>query len=161
MAHRLLLLLVMSGCVVPIPAEVENQDGGINSPPVILHPVPEMPFGNTAGPLNRSDFTEVTFDVKDIDVNDPMVVRVFRNYQLGGLNLNKIDERQIPGGEALRPVLLNTGTWCLGSEGVTNVVFEVVVADRGFEPTGLVEPVFRVPNEGGDVAIRSWVMNCL
>ncbi len=168
MAHRLLrfsamrlvaglgLVSAASGaCVIPIPAEVESQDGGPNSPPVILHPVPEMPFGNTAGPLLRTDFPNVTFDVKDLDVDDVITVRVFRNFQLQPDVARQ--EKVVPGGEAVRPVELPTGSWCLGAEGTNNVVFEILVSDRPFL-SDEVEPLFRATT--GETASRSWVMNC-
>ena len=142
-------------CVVPIPAEVESNDGGPNSPPVILHPVPEMPFGNTAGPLRQIDFPNVTFDVRDIDVDDVITVRVFRNFQLEPDLARQV--KVVPGGEAIRPVDLDTGTWCLGAGGTNNVVFEILVSDRAFLDDD-VEPLFRATT--GETASRSWVMNC-
>jgi hypothetical protein len=149
------LLAMGAGCPIPIPAEVEDQDAGTNSTPAILHPVPDMPFGSTAGPLLDDDFPVVSFDVRDVDVDDTIFVRVFRNFQLTPDIARQ--QQTVPGGEVVRPVELSTSTWCLGAEGTNNVVFEILVSDRAFLSDDI-EPHFRATT--GETASRSWVMNC-
>lgn len=150
--------LLLPGCVVPIPGEEEATDGGVNSPPVIVASVPSMPFEG-GGPINVTSLpAQVTIDVKDVDLDDQIYVRVFRDYESNPLQIVEEREQIPPTGTAIRAgIALDTLPWCLGAPTGMNLVFDVVVADRPFLEDDT-EPFNRATS--GESSVRAWIGVC-
>lgn len=169
MARRLLLptgmLLVgatLAGCVVPIPAEPEVADAGVNSPPIIVSASPSMPF-DSGGPLDVASLSTVSVALRDKDIADTLYLRVFRDYQLAKERIFPIDWRTVTNdpttGTADRTANFQTSTWCDGAPAGQTLVFDVVVADRDWDVPGA-EPKYRAVIPGGETSTRSWVGTC-
>jgi hypothetical protein len=156
-----LVSVMVSACVIPIPAEVDQPDASpANSPPVIVESNPSMPgFVD----INISNPTDRSITVKDNNIADTLYVRVFRDYQDAALG--PLIDASVPNdpviGTATRIVQLPTNTWCNGATLGTDHVFDVVVADRPFNPNPAVPPAYRALPPGAEFSIRSWVSKCV
>lgn len=151
-------VVVLPGCVVPIPGDELGRDGGVNSPPVIVSSVPSMPF-EAGGPIDVNALPpQVTIDVKDIDVDDRIWVRVFRDYESNPFQIVEERAQVPPSGGPVRPgITLDTAGWCTLAPNGQNIVFDVVVADQPFLDDDT-EPFKRATT--GESSVRSWIGVC-
>ncbi len=151
-----------SACVVAIPAEFQQEvdgDGGVNAYPVIKASTPAMPGPITVG----SAVQNISLTLSDSDLRDTLYVRVFRDYSLSSTGY--FDDMTIPNDrengredrQSQQPA--TTSGWCQGLTG--SHVFDVVVADRPFDPS----PNALLPNRSttgnGKTSTRSWVVQCV
>jgi hypothetical protein len=147
----------MSACIVPIPAEpAEDPDGGTkNGYPAIIDVNPAMP-----GPISiaLNSMQEVTLTLADSDLSDTLRVRIFRDYDKG----NTITVRDLtipPPGTEQRLTSTTEAGWCNGASQTGSHQFDVVVADRDWDPNAT-ENYNRTPLPGGKTSVRSWVVQC-
>jgi hypothetical protein len=155
----LAIAIPLTGCVVPIPADVEQSDGGTNSAPVILSSTPSMP-GFDPISVTMPQMRSIT--VKDNDIGDTIYVRVFRDYQLGPqgpLNDQSVTNDPV-NGTAIRVISLPTDTWCNAATLGDQHVFDVMVADRPFDSNPATKPEYRALPPDAEYSIRSWVATC-
>jgi hypothetical protein len=144
-----------TACVVPIPVEFDGlePDAGRNDHPSILRAVPD----DFPGPLNLNPDSpqEYTVTIADNDVDDTLYVRVFRNYHLGALG--PLLDRPVPNnpmsGAIERTTVLPSNTWCNAVTPGSQIVIEVVVADRPFDDDPTKEPAYQVTEGHKD---KSW-----
>jgi hypothetical protein len=158
-ARSLLLVtasMVIVACIIPIPAEVETDDGGgRNSPPVIIASIPEMP-----GPITLPQALSVT--IKDIDLGDTLYIRVFRDYAEDPRivsNYTVINDPET--GADTRTRELDGPAICTGAVANEEIVVDVVVADRPFDENSSAPPANRKVTGNGEVSVRSWVARCV
>jgi len=161
---RALWLMCATACVFPLPSETEVSDIDAppkNADPVIANSIPMMP-----GPLTLpKEGQTYTVTVRDADIKDTLYVRVFRNYPAG---LGPIYEHPVPndptmGKEVRDPVPLDTTGWCQPASAFagTQLIIDVVVADRPFDPDINATPQYRhLLDPVGKLNIRSWVVTC-
>jgi hypothetical protein len=142
--------------VLPIPAEQEP----IDADPVIVKATPkDMP-----GPLFVDPKTPqtITLTLRDADVADTLHIRVFRDYakgSTGGLSDTPVPNDPSSGKEE-RTTTIEDRMWCPPAFQGQQVVIDVMVADRDFDPDINAEPQYRHILDGGKGTIRSWVVNC-
>ncbi len=147
--------IALTACVVPIPAEVEAPDGGIDHTPFVKSSTPSMP-GLTDLPAM------VSLTLEDADIGDTLYVRVFRDYQeapLGPLTDVAVTNNPLTG-TIERTTILPTNTWCNGAS-VDSHVFQVVVADEPFNPDASVKPEYQAITNGGKASkVAFWMFRC-
>ncbi len=149
---------LIAGCVLPIPATVDEPDAAPpHYQPSIADPNPPMP-----GPISLmfgSNSQMVSFNLVDDDASALLRLRVFRDYSQ--TTPGEIVDQAIPNsaeGTATRPVTLPTNTWCNGLTAGTDLhVFTVLVTDGEWEDS-TVAPFFQATN--GETDENSWVATC-
>ncbi|HKA90182.1 MAG TPA: hypothetical protein VKE22_21120 [Haliangiales bacterium] len=146
--------IALPACVVPIPAEVEAPDGGIDHSPFVKSSTPPMP-GNTDLPAM------VSLTLEDADISDTLYLRVFRDYDqapLGPLTDVAVTNNPLTG-TIERTTILPTNTWCNGAS-VGSHMFLVVVADEPFNPDASVKPEYQAVTNGGKFTRAVWIFRC-
>jgi hypothetical protein len=157
LARALLLGIALAmACVIPIPAEVENEDAGTsNAPPVIVSSTPEMP-----GPITLPQTMSVT--LKDIDIADTLYVRVFRDYADDPrpvFTIPVVNDAQI--GTEIRTRELDAAAICAGAMPNEDLVIDVMVADRPYDDENpSAPPANRRVTGNGQSSMRSWIARC-
>lgn len=156
-----LMTLTTTACVVPIPATPADADGdaGANGIPDIVSASPaQFKF---PGPieLTRNARQDITVTLKDMDRDDVLRLRVFRNYPE---SFSPIDEKTPGTGAANGERLwtLDTSTWCIGAIDNQQLIFTLVVADRDWAENN-VAPVFQSVVPGGLTSTREWIARCV
>ena len=145
--------IALSACIIPIPAEVEQSDGGINNTPFVKS-------ANPPPPGNGGDLpAELTVVLEDGNVGDTLYIRVFREYE----GTPFLDEATVPnavtGGLERAPIALPTNTWCNGAS-VGPHEFEILVADRIFNPVVSAPPPYRAVMQNGKFSSTFWTFGC-
>lgn len=151
---------LLAGCVVPLPYPEESGDAGQGGyPPVIRAGTP--PLGEPTSLFYSAPNTDYTLDVEDRDLDDTIYLRIFRDYDPQAPMPPIVDRLYPPGGEALRTLGVEVGVvaWCPELPEPRQYIFEVVVADRPFDPNPT-PPVYRSVTLGGDFTVRPWVITC-
>lgn len=146
--------IALSACIVPIPAEVESPDGGVDHSPFVKSSTPPMP-----GDVDLPAMISLTFE--DADIGDTLYVRVFRDYQeapLGPLTDVAVTNNPVTG-TIERTTILPTNTWCNGAS-VGPHLFEVVVADEQFNADASVKPEYQSVTSGGRKTPGFWTFRC-
>jgi hypothetical protein len=143
----------LSACIIPIPAEVEQADGGVNNTPFVKS-------ANPAPPGSGGDLpTELTVVLEDGNVGDTLYIRVFREYE-GTPFLDEVTVPNAPtGGLERAPLALPTNTWCNGTSPGPHQ-FEILVADRIFNPNITVQPAYRAVMQNGKFSSTYWTFGC-
>jgi len=154
LVERLSLLALFGlagGCVIPPSLSVDNQDGGVNSPPAILavrtdqQELPEpgpviFDRGITAGKINMT--------LLDTDVEDTLFVRIFLDYSVTNANPARVTCTAPPPTPraAQRSITCDATSLCppMG-DGPFNM--SVVVFDR--EPLDSGTPAYQAMPPGG------------
>ena len=149
--------IALTACIVPIPAEVEVPDGGLDHTPFVKSSTPAMP-----GLTDLPAMVSLTFE--DADLGDTLYVRVFRDYQdapLGPLADVAVTNNPNTGGIE-RTTILPTNTWCNGASPPPDThVFQVVVADQPYNPDSSVKPEYQAVTNGGKFSkSSSWTFRC-
>ena len=160
---------LLGGCPIPFPSEVVSEaDAGINAVPVIQRATPaDLAF---PGPLilERGDARIVTLHIKDLDVDDTLYVRMFRDYDVLAPTpfVNDVEIPVTGEVERLRDVAL--ATWCAGLDPTDNEFHFLVamVADRAFLDCGVQpdecvdQPLFRELPASAEWSTVSWTIKC-
>jgi hypothetical protein len=154
-----MVIALTTSCVVPIPASpLEDGDAGANGIPDIVSASPAN-YG-FPGPieLDRSSPQQITITLKDMDVEDTLVLRVFRNYPQSLPPLVETTGTSIGNGERL--ATLDTTNWCVGQSDDEQILFTLVVADRPFAAT-TEQPPFQAVTPGGLKSEMYWIATCV
>jgi hypothetical protein len=159
----LMTLVTTTACVVPIPASPVEEDGGApNGLPDIAGASPaEFKF---PGPidLDPSKPQSITVTLKDMDLDDTLYVRVFRNYpENPGFIDSKFVTNDATLGKAERQLPLSTANWCFGAPESEQLILLLVVADREFDEDNTKQPPFQAVTTGGLTSAREWVARCV
>jgi hypothetical protein len=172
MAHGTLLLATQflgSGCIFPIPFEVEGADAGPSSPPIITGagPAPEFIL---PGPmiLDRQDMRTLSLDVHDNDLEDVVHVRLYVDYGLPDPEPAYAECQAAPTGEATRVLACPVNALCnpIGDSDDGFHTLEAMVVDREFiadsDPAAEGQPLFRAVRDNARVvrSYQTWVMRC-
>ncbi len=165
-AHILVMLAALTtSCVLPIPASPEDEDAGLSggpSYPVIVDTNPAMPGPRT---FNMSSPFPVSITFADANIGDTLYIRVFRDYTEDQTRGPIVESTQandpVTGSEERPPKVLDTASWCLDAPLNENVIFEIVVADRPFDPNPAVAPPFQAVMDGGRSTKGYWVARCV
>jgi hypothetical protein len=157
-ALALMTFASTTSCVVPIPASPEERDGGVNGFPVIVSASPAtMKF---PGPIKLDPTLpqQITVTLKDGDLDDTLVLRVFRNYPSSLAPLQETTGIDAEDGERL--ATLDTAAWCFGVVEGQQLTFTLVVADRPFAANNI-EPPFQAVTAGGQTSSQYWIATCV
>jgi len=153
-----------SGCVIPVPLELENADAGPTAAPVILSASPdEFSFSNNGGiVLDVGDTRRLGLTIRDPDRQDSLYIRIFVDYDpLNPSNFSS--ECMVPGpsDSEIRVADCTTSTICTSAlaDGKTHFM-EAMVADREFldvsDPRAEGQPPFRALPEDAAYSFRAW-----
>jgi hypothetical protein len=143
----------LSACIIPIPAEVEQSDGGINNTPFVKS-------ANPPPPGNGGDMpAELTVVLEDGNVGDTLYIRVFREYQGTPPLVEVTVPNALTGGLERAPKAIPTNTWCNGASAGPHE-FEILVADRVFSEDLSKQPPYRVVDGNGKFSSTFWTFGC-
>jgi hypothetical protein len=154
-------------CVIPVPLELEENDAGPTSPPVILSASPpELAF---PGPitLELSDQRRLGLTVRDQDREDTLYIRFFVNYTDQSPTSTRADcvvPPPLPLSET-RVADCSIANICREDlVGSTEHFLEAMVADREFlpdnDPRSEGQPAFRALPADAAYSFRSWKLIC-
>jgi len=162
--HLLSLVLLgssMTACVVPPPLEVETQDAGINSPPVItaafdpagtsLRP-PATLVVNTAAPTPG----DIDLTLFDLDITDELTVKMFVDF-VSTAPLPALGTCIAPGsveGEPTRSLSCSTSNLCVSGLGEHRLELEVY--DR---PPDINDPYRTFPPDTEPGMFSTWTLD--
>ena len=139
----------MTACIIPIPAEVDSSDGGIDFTPFIKSAIPAPPGGIDLPP-------SLSLTLEDGNVGDVLYLRAFRDYEgTPYLDTNVAT----PSGTLERTAEFTTNTWCNGATPGDHQ-FSVVVADRPFFEQPSVKPEYQAVTLNGKSTTTYWTFRC-
>jgi hypothetical protein len=146
--------IALSACIIPIPAEVEQSDAGIDHTPFVKS-------ANPPPPGNGADLpAELTVVLEDGNVGDTLYIRVFREYQgTPFLDEATVTNAALTGGLERAPKMLPTNTWCNGTTAGLHE-FEILVADRPFSDSVSDPPPYRAVTLNGKFSSTFWSFRC-
>jgi hypothetical protein len=160
------LPVASGGCPLPIP-EADRADAGaeVNAPPLIGAATPEdLAF---PGPLllDRGDPRSVSVRVTDIDLEDTLHARFFRDYTSANPTPPVVSGTATATAPSTpeRIVEVSVATWCAGLDPADSAfhTLEIMVTDRPFLPDGTPDaPLFRALPADALAAFRSWTIAC-
>ena len=161
-----LLLTVSAGCILLQDLEVESNDAGVSSPPVIESAGTPFEF---PGPftLARDDVdSEISLTLLDNDTDDTLHVRLFLDYDIASGAFLVSDCTAPASGTRERVVRCPADRICtpLDSADTSQHVLEVVVTDRDWltagSPDAEAQPPLREIAPDANRIIRGWSMSC-
>ena len=134
----LLMALLASGCVIPLPFEDPARDGGSlgNYPPIIVDSDPDL-----SGPISVPTSGSLSIVVEDKDIGDKIYVRVFRGYARIAPTPPRIDNEypnDSVAGMERRPISLSVIPFCSDltpAERGIPLYFDILVADGPWADT--------------------------
>jgi hypothetical protein len=162
--HVLLAVLpgaALSACVVPPPLEVETQDAGVNSPPIIQDlrdavGTPYRPPATLTVNLQTQPPAEISLTLFDLDVQDELTVQMFVDY-----DVNPLDARvscTSPGsieGSTSRTLRCTTSGLCTADDALTTDPHRLEIEVYDGRPEDM--PPYRTPPEGA--LFSTWTLD--
>ncbi len=168
LARRLLLLSSMgaSACILPPPLDVESDDIGISSPPVVVEIAPQE-FKSPGLPIQveQADERNMILTVSDNDPEDLIFVRFFVDYARPDQTSFKADCSAPASGTERRQVTCSMATICNGISPDVAHFLEAVIADRPFldtsDPRAVGQLPFRALPPLAGSTITAWTLECV
>ena len=147
-----LAALAASGCVIPPSLSVDNQDGGMNSPPAILSVTSDQQVLAEPGPLvfdMGATAGDLSLQLIDTDTQDSLYVRIFVDYNMP----DRLDARARcqagPSTKPVRTVTCKLNSLCVTADLGVLRNMTIVVFDREPLAPGMGEPPFQAMPMGG------------
>jgi len=159
-------LLALSACVIPLSLEVEVNDAGASSPPVIRSAANPFEFPGPLTIARDSTDVNISLTIEDRDVDDTLFVRLFLDYDAASGAGLVSDCVASPSGEDERIASCVGNTICnLIEDGDVSLHnLEAHVTDRDWlmadDPDAADQPPLRaVASNAGD-SVRGWSVRC-
>lgn len=149
---------LISACLIPPQLDPEGTaDAGLNAFPALIEIDPNFP---APGPItvSQQDQRDMSFRVRDTDVNDTIFVYLFRdyNYPAPTPHLSFCSDAS---NELVRDLTCKLNRLCGFTDGTDTVhVLEAMITDRELSGDG--EPLFRALPEDAGYSFRTWLMTC-
>ena len=155
----LMTTVLTTSCVVPIPASPSiDGDAGSNGLPDIIGASPASFAFPGPNELTRGARDQITITLKDMDLDDTLTLRVFRNYPSSLAPIGETTGTSIGGGQRL--ATLDTTSWCVGAPDNQQIIFTFIVADRPFDEDSTKPPEFQAVTPGGNASTSFWIGIC-
>jgi hypothetical protein len=158
------LVLLVSGCVIPPSLSVDNQDAGVNSPPTITTVRSEDKALSEADPLRPAILSpgegSLNVSMLDTDQTDTLYVRVFVNYTADAPSGERASCTASPVEMVKRSCTVDAHAVCFPADVTSGDTLNmtVVVFDRMPLESG--EPAHQAMPEGGLATTRFYFLNC-
>lgn len=157
-----------AACIIPPSLEVEVNDAGVSSPPVVRSAASPFEFPGPFTVTREATDVSISLTLRDNDLDDTLFVRLFLDYDPeSGAGLIS-DCVSAPTGERDRVLGCPINTVCsLIEVGDTSLhTLEAMVTDRLWltagDPDAVGQPPLRAVdvNAGAGDSIRGWTMRC-
>lgn len=159
----ILLAAPLAGCVIPPSLSVDNQDAGINSPPVVLAVRGELDDLDELGKVSfvQGEQGSLSVELLDTDLQDTLYVRVFVNYTFDDPKPPRSTCTAAPTGEPKRTVSCDTTAICGASDVSATQLhdLQVKVFDRPLLESGT--PLFQNVDDGGLSSSKVFHLQCM
>jgi hypothetical protein len=160
------LLTSTTGCLISPSLSVENQDAGVNSPPVILgvrSDDQELPTIEASPVIFTKNEGTLSVELIDSDLGDTLFVRAFVDYTVDDPKSSRMFCTAPANGKAERTVSCAAGTICTDAEIDPNnpdKTFDLYITVFDREPLDAGNPPFQAMPEGGLSTNRYYKLQC-
>jgi hypothetical protein len=144
--------IALTACIIPIPAEVDVSDGGVDFTPFVKSAIPAPPGGIDLPP-------DLSMTLEDGNIGDTLYLRAFRDYQATPYLDQTTVTNNPETGTIERVGRFLTNTWCNGAT-AGDYEFSVVVADRPFSDRPEVKPEYQAVTQNGRSTTTFWTFRC-
>ena len=152
------ILALATACVIPPQLDQASPpDGGVNAFPALIEIDPSFP---SPGPIavSQQDQRDMSFRVRDTDLNDTIYVYLFRDYNYPDPTPH-LSSCQDSTNELERDLTCKLNRLCGFTDGTDTIhVLEAMITDRELSGDG--EPLYRALPVDAGYSFRTWLMTC-